>query len=50
MGRQSQWGFRLLAAFLVTVGFSTLARLLIEALKHNEDLRSDGTKANGTAS
>ncbi len=40
MSRLSQLGFWILAAFLVMVGFTTLARLLIESLKHNGDIRS----------
>ncbi len=37
MRRLSQLGFWMLAAFLVAIGFSTLARLLIEALKQDGD-------------
>ncbi len=50
MSKLSQWGIRILAAFLVTVGFSTLARLFIEVLKHNEDIRTAGTKEGNSAS
>ncbi len=37
MNRVSQLGIWIVAGFLVMIGLSTLARLLIEALKHDEE-------------
>jgi len=37
MNRKSRWGFRILAFLLTTIGFTTIAKLLIEILKHGED-------------
>ncbi len=37
MNRLSYWGVRLAAAFLIMIGFATLGRLLIEALKDRDD-------------
>ncbi len=50
MNKLSQLGIWIIAAFLVMIGLSTLAKLLIESLKHDEETRSGGASANQSVS